>query len=233
MKTEKVRKWVLGQWRQWRATVFLVVFVILPVKSSLADFNWVPTGSMNPTILEGDLVFVNKAAYDLRVPFTLHRLAGWSAPQRGDIVICFAPDDGTRLVKRVVGLPGDEISMINNQLLINGQPAVQTQSDPGLLRDLNSQIRASCTVAMEQLGQVTHPVMGLPGRSAVRSFSPVVVPVGQYFVMGDNRDNSKDSRFFGFVSRKAIVGKAVGIVGSLDITDRFQPRFRRFFSPLD
>src|SRR3972149_3436745 len=100
MKAERVKKWVLGYWRQWRATVFLVVFVILPVKSSLADFNWVPTGSMNPTILEGDLVFVNKVAYDLRIPFTFYRLAEWSAPQRGDIVICFSPDDGIRLVKR-------------------------------------------------------------------------------------------------------------------------------------
>ena len=227
-----MKKWVLGQWRQWRATVFLVVFVILPVKSSLADFNWVPTGSMNPTILEGDLVFVNKVAYDLRIPFTLHRLAAWSAPQRGDIVICFAPDDGTRLVKRVVGLPGDEISMVNNQLIINGQPAAQTPVDPDLHKDLNSQMRAFSTVAMEQLGQVTHQVMAIPGRPAMRGFGPVEVPAGHYFVMGDNRDNSKDSRFFGFVSHRSIVGRAIGIVGSLDITDRFQPRLDRFLSPL-
>jgi len=233
MKSEKVRKWVLGQWRQWRATVFLVVFVILPVKSSLADFNWVPTGSMNPTILEGDLVFVNKVAYDLRIPFTLHRLAAWSAPQRGDIVICLAPDDGTRLVKRVVGLPGDEISMVHNRLFINGQPAAQTPADPDLLKDLSSQTRDVSTVAMEQLGQVNHPVLARPGRPALRGFGPLTVPEGRYFVMGDNRDNSRDSRFFGFVPRKSIVGKAVGVVGSLDITDRFQPRFSRFLSPLD
>ncbi|MBP8305038.1 MAG: signal peptidase I [Phycisphaerae bacterium] len=188
---------------------------------------------MNPTILEGDLVFVNKAAYDLRVPFTLHRLAAWSAPQRGDIVICFSPDDGTRLVKRVVGLPGDEVSMVHNQLFINGQPAAQTPADPDLLKDLNRQIRDVSTVAMEQLGQVNHPVLAWPGRPALRSFGPVVVPEGRYFVMGDNRDNSRDSRFFGFVPRKAIVGKAVGVAGSLDITDRFQPRFGRFLSPLD
>jgi signal peptidase I len=233
MRSEKLKKWVFDQWRQWRATIFLVVFVILPVKSSLADFNWVPTGSMNPTILEGDLICVNKLAYDLRIPFTLHRLTEWSAPQRGDIVICFAPDDGIRLVKRVVGLPGDEISMVNNQLSINGQSVPQTPTDPGLLKDLNSQMRAFSTVAMEQLGQVTHPVMAIPDRPAMRSFGPVIVPAGRYFVMGDNRDNSKDSRFFGFVPRKAIVGKAVGIVGSLDITDVFQPRFSRFLSPLD
>jgi signal peptidase I len=233
MKAQTVKKWVLGQWRQWRATVFLVVFVILPVKSSLADFNWVPTGSMNPTILEGDLILVNKVAYDLRVPFTFLRLAQWSDPQRGDIVICFSPEDGTRLVKRVVGLPGDEISMTDNQLFINGQPAAQTPGDPDLLKDLNSQMKAFSTVAMEQLDRVHHPVLAIPGRPALRSFRTVRVPAGQYFMMGDNRDNSKDSRFFGFVQRKAIVGKAVGVVGSLDITDRFQPRLDRFLSPLD
>jgi signal peptidase I len=226
MRSEKLKKWVFGQWRQWRATVF-------PVKSSLADFNWVPTGSMNPTILEGDLIFVNKVAYDLRVPFTFHRLAQWSDPQRGDIVICFSPDDGTRLVKRVVGLPGDEISMVHNQLFINGQQVLQTPTDSDFLKDLNPQIRAFSTVAMEQLGQVAHPVMAIPSRPAMRSFGLVMVPASQYFVMGDNRDNSKDSRFFGFVSRKAIVGKTVGIVGSLDITDTFQPRFSRFLSPLN
>ncbi len=228
-----MKRRLLNYWRQWRATVFLVIFVILPVKSSLADFNWVPTGSMNPTILEGDLICVNKLAYDLRIPFTYHRLAQWSDPQRGDIVVCFAPDDGTRLVKRVVGLPGDELSMVNNQLFINGRPAIQTPADPDLLKDLNSSIRDESTVAMERLDQASHPVLGIPTRPAMRSFGPIVIPAGRYFVMGDSRDNSRDSRFFGLVHRRAIVGKAVGIVWSLNITDQFQPRFGRFLSGLD
>jgi len=232
MKTEKAKKWALSCWRQWRATVILTVFVILPVKSSLADFNWVPTGSMNPTILEGDLIFVNKLAYDLRVPFTYYRLAQWSNPCRGDIVICFSPDDGTRLVKRVVGLPGDQISMINDQLFVNGQPAVQTPADQDLLEGLSSKIRPHAAVATEQLGEVAHPVLSLRGLPAMRSFGPITVPAGQYFLMGDNRDNSRDSRYFGFVQRKAVVGKAVGIAGSLDFTDWFQPRLGRFLSPL-
>ena len=99
MKTEKLKKLLYKYWKEYRSIVILVVFVIIPVKSSLADWNWVPTGSMNPTILEGDLIFVNKAAYDLRIPLTLHRLAKWSDPQRGDIVVCFSPEDGIRLVK--------------------------------------------------------------------------------------------------------------------------------------
>jgi len=113
MKTEKIRKFVQRLWKEWRITVLFIVFVVIPVKSSLADWNWVPTGSMNPTILEGDLIYVNKVAYDLRFPLTDYRLARWSDPERGDIVICFSPEDGTRLVKRVVGLPGETVEMRN------------------------------------------------------------------------------------------------------------------------
>ena len=82
----------------------------------MADLNWVPTGSMNPTILEGDCLLVNKAAYDLRVPLTFQRVARWAEPERGDIVICFSPTDGTRLVKRVIGLPGDTLELRDNDL---------------------------------------------------------------------------------------------------------------------
>ena len=106
MKNLMTKKTAMKYWKEWRLTLFLIVFVILPVKSSLADFNCVPTGSLKPTILEGAFVFVNKAAYGLRVPLTRVHLARWANPERGDIVICFSPDDGTRLTKRVVGLPG-------------------------------------------------------------------------------------------------------------------------------
>ncbi len=109
-------------WRQWRVTIFVILFVVVPVKSSLADWNWVPTGSMNPTILEGDLIYVDKVAYDLRFPLTLHRLARWSEPQRGDVVVCLSPDDGTRLVKRLIAAPGDTVELRNNVLLLNGRP---------------------------------------------------------------------------------------------------------------
>ena len=102
MKIPKIRRFIYKLWKEWRVTIFFIVFVIIPAKSSLADWNWVPTGSMNPTILEGDLIYVNKIAYDLRFPLTLHRLAKWSNPQIGDIVVCFSPHDGARLVKRVI-----------------------------------------------------------------------------------------------------------------------------------
>ena len=90
MKIRKVTNYIRRLWKEWRMAIFFLVFIVLPVKSSLADWNWVPTGSMNPTILEGDLIYVDKIAYDLRFPLTFYRLAKWSDPKRGDIVICFA-----------------------------------------------------------------------------------------------------------------------------------------------
>ena len=106
MKRQQIKKFISMTWKQWRGLIFFVIFVVIPVKSSLADWNWVPTGSMNPTILEGDLIYVDKLAYDLRFPLTFYRLAEWSTPETGDIVVCFSPEDQTRLVKRIIAVPG-------------------------------------------------------------------------------------------------------------------------------
>ena len=232
MDRRKVKQVVRKLWRQWRLTFFLVVFVVLPVKSSLADFNWVPSGSMKPTILEGDFVFVNKAAYDLRVPLTLRRMARWADPQRGDIVICFSPDEGTRLIKRIVGLPGETLEMRHNRLCINGQFAQQSEMEPQEAEGLAALFPGQRVFAREQLGSINHAITGNPAVQALRNFGPLQVPEHQYFVMGDNRDNSRDSRFFGFVDRRSIVGKAVGLAGSFKINDKFQPRMDRFFQEL-
>src|SRR5881275_3041577 len=105
----------------------LMLLVISSLRSALADWNDVPTGSMKPTIQEGDRVVVNKLAYDLKVPFTTIEIAKWGDPQRGDIVVLFSPVDGTRLVKRVVGTPGDTLSMTNNQLFVNNKPVPMTK----------------------------------------------------------------------------------------------------------
>lgn len=232
MKAQKVTKFVYRMWKEWRMTVLFIIFVVVPVKSSLADWNWVPTGSMNPTVLEGDLLYVDKIAYDLRFPLTLHRLAKWSDPQRGDLVICFSPDDGSRLVKRVIGLPCDTIEMRNNILIINCQTVAYTEIQSKYTEYLPCHLRGRSILAMEDLDGAAHPVISVPSIRAVRSFGPITVPQGAYFVMGDNRDISKDSRSFGFVERKLIVGKAKRVIGSIDITDKYQPRFNRFFSSL-
>jgi signal peptidase I len=219
-------------WRQWRVTVLVILFVVVPVKSSLADWNWVPTGSMNPTILEGDLIYVDKVAYDLRLPLTLHRLAQWSQPQRGDVVVCLSPDDGTRLVKRVIAGPGDTVELRDNVLLLNDRPLSYDKAVADYAGQLPHDLAQGCIVAMENLGRTIHPVISIPGIRAMRDFGPVTVPQGYYFLMGDNRDISRDSRFFGFVPRQAILGRARAVVVSFDITDKYQPRINRFLSRL-
>src|SRR5437763_5053033 len=108
----------------------IMLLVISSLRSALADWNDVPTGSMKPTIEEGDRVVVNKLAYDLKVPFTLVEIMKWSDPKRGDIVVLFSPADGVRLVKRVVAVPGDKLELRDNQLFINGNGAMWQPEGP-------------------------------------------------------------------------------------------------------
>ncbi|MBM4029951.1 MAG: signal peptidase I [Planctomycetes bacterium] len=213
-------------------TAAFLVLVVLPVKSSLADWNWVPTGSMNPTILEGDLIYVNKVAYDLRVPLTLHRLASWSEPQRGDVVVCLSPEDGLRLVKRVVGTPGDIVQMKGNTLLLNGRPVPCRATGRECPVHLPGGHGCNGILSQEDLGSITHPVLHLPGLPAQRDFGPLVVPEGCYFVLGDNRDVSRDSRYFGVVPRARILGRARAVLLSFDLTDKCRPRAGRFLTRL-
>jgi signal peptidase I len=205
----------------------LMILVVSSLRSALADWNDVPTGSMKPTIQEGDRVVVNKLAYDLKVPFTTIKIVKWSDPKRGDIVVLFSPVDGTRLVKRVVALPGDRVEMRENQLFINGQLAKQS---PVATTELADYGRAY--VFAENLYGHNHKMMVTPEIPAVRSFGPIQVPEGNYFVLGDNRDNSNDSRFIGFIERRRIVGEAVAVAFSLDRAHWFVPRFDRFFESL-
>jgi len=219
-------------WHEWLRPLLAALAIVAPIKSAIADWNWVPSGSMKPTILEGDLVAINKLAYDFKVPFTLMRLAEWRQPANGEIVIFFSPKDGTRLVKRVVGSPGDTLEMRGNVLFRNGKKLsyslAGTQSfDAELYEDPHP------VVALENDGEKKHWVMALPARGAHRDFLPVTVPPGKYFMMGDSRDNSFDSRFFGFVDREQIVGRAGEIILSFDKNHFYRPRFDRFFSPFD
>src|SRR5712671_360243 len=130
-------------WRKEVRSLLILAIVLFSLRSSLADWNDVPTGSMRPTILEGDRVFVNKVAYDLKVPFTTWHIAEWSNPRRGDIVVFYSPYDGKRLVKRVVGLPGDTLELRNEVLVLNGQPVEYGPIADELLRDVAAQDRAS------------------------------------------------------------------------------------------
>jgi signal peptidase I len=224
--TSRVRK-VL----EWLKPLVMVMGVILPFRSVIADWNVVPSGSMKPTIVEGDRILVDKLAYDLRVPFTTLRLARWGDPQRGDIVVLFAPDSGTRLVKRVVGLPGDRLEITGGTLVVNGAPLAYRAAAPGSYAALDAFEQAAHEFAEEQLGAVRHPVM-LWRSAARRASGTVQVPAGHYFVLGDNRDNSRDSRYFGFVERDQIVGRATHVLASFDPGHRHRPRAERFFTAL-
>src|SRR5512142_1530848 len=115
----RARAW----WKQEIRPLLIVALVVCSVRSSIADWNDVPSGSMKPSIIEGDRIFVNKLAYDLKVPFTTWHLAQWGNPQRGDIVVFYSPANGVRLVKRVVAVPGDTVELRNDKLIINGKAA--------------------------------------------------------------------------------------------------------------
>jgi len=187
---------------------------------------------MEPTILPGDRVFVNKLAYDLKVPFTTWQVARWGDPRRGDVVVLWSPHDGQRIVKRVVGIPGDLIEVQGHRLRVNGQPATY-EALPALLataQDLKSLPMAD--MAIEAVAGRSHAVMNAAENGPGSDLGPIVVPPGSYFLMGDHRDSSFDSRYWGFAERRRIVGRAVAVVASIDVENGYHPRWQRFFTAL-
>ena len=210
-----------------------VVLILCTFRSSIADWNDVPTGSMNPSILEGDRIFVNKLAYDLKVPFTTWHVAEWGGPQRGDVVVFYSPEDGTRMVKRVVGIPGDTVELRDDRLFVNGKPAQYEPPDPKFPAAMvGHRDGVGGVFTTETVDGRSHPVMQLPTRHGVPDFGPVKIPDSEYFMMGDNRDNSKDSRYWGAVARDRIVGRASAVAISLDPNRSYIPRWHRFFTSL-
>ncbi|MGD8570374.1 MAG: signal peptidase I [Gammaproteobacteria bacterium] len=209
----------------WSENKYLVIFVVLMsvFRSGVADWNVVPTGSMKPTIVEGDRILVNKMAYDIRIPFTHVSLVKLADPARGDIVVFDSKKLDERLVKRVVGLPGDIVAMDDNVLTINGR---ELQYD--------DQRHTKVVVdKVENLLGVEHLVRTFrPHGGELSSFPPVKVPDDQYLMLGDNRDNSADSRVIGFVPRNEIVGRTREVVMSLNYDNYYIPRSDRFFHSL-
>ena len=209
--------------------IAIMALLIFGARSAIADWNHVPTGSMKPTIVEGDLIFVNRLAYDLKVPFTTWHIAEWDQPKRGEIVVFFSPANGDRLVKRVVGVPGDIVAMHRNRVFINGKPLAYGPLDKKFMDALTPEARRQHQFAEEKLNGIGHPVMALTNDAPGSSFAPVKVPEGNYLMLGDNRDNSADSRYFGFVERDAIVGRATAIIASWNSEHFYLPRRGRFF----
>ncbi|MDE0757000.1 MAG: signal peptidase I [Pseudomonadales bacterium] len=224
---------LISFWKEWRGLIIFIAIMIL-FRSAIADWNQVPTGSMKPTILEGDRVVVNKLAYDLKVPFTTLHLTQWSDPSRGEIVTFYSPEDGKLLIKRVIGIPGDIVVMRNNQLFINHEPASYLQLSEDIVSQLDAVQRRKHHFFYESIGDTGHPVMLRASEpNEYNSFGPLEIPLSRYLMLGDNRDNSRDSRKIGLVTRDQITGRAHTIAFSVDYDDFYLPRRDRFLRELD
>lgn len=212
-------------WRGYVRPFLLTALALFAFRSTAFDWNFVPTGSMKPTILEWDVVAVNKLAYDVKVPFLGWRLWQRGGPARGDIVVFDPPGIRDRYVKRVVGLPGDTLELRDNRLLVNGRPA-EYRPLPGA--SAGGEAPGLDWLGIEAVAGRAHAVMLSGGQPGVSSFGPVEVPTGHYFVMGDNRDNSADSRSFGFVPRERLAGRVARVLVSLDPARGYAPRWERW-----
>lgn len=220
-------------WREYR-NFAIFALLLLTFRSAWADWVHVPTGSMNPTILEGDRLLVDKHVYGVRIPWTLVRLTDGRDPMRGEVVVFDSPADGTSLVKRVIAVPGDTVSLDEHGLVVNGQRAHYAPGDVSHLQTLLAATLAMDPQIFRESGfGPTHDILALPNRYARRIVTPIRVPDDMYFVLGDNRDNSADSRYFGFVPRRNIVGHATRVAFSLDPDHYYLPRGSRTLAPLD
>ena len=195
---------------EYSRSLFPVIVIVLVLRSFLVEPFRIPSGSMLPTLLVGDFILVNKFAYGIRLPVANAKIVEMGKPQRGDVVVFRYPaDPSLDYIKRVIGVPGDNIQYRNKQLFINGEPVPQQ-----LLGVYSDRGHAVVERHSEQLGGVEHDIF-------LRSNYPVregswTVPADKYFVMGDNRDNSNDSRVWGFVPDENLVGKAFLIWMSWD-----------------
>lgn len=204
---------------------FMLLCCIVFFKSAIADLSSISGASMQPTLLDGDKVWVNKLAYDVKIPFTEISLAEISDPERGDVVIIDSKKANKRLVKRIVGIPGDTIYMQNNALVINGVAA----NYEVLSRDDDA------VIILEELPDRPHQARlsnGYVNRSN-RSYGPTIVPDDAFFVLGDNRDNSADSRVYSFVPREELIGRSNSVVFSLDSGNKYLPRGERFLADIE
>jgi signal peptidase I len=203
---------------------FMLLFGVF--RTAVADWNPIPSSSMRPNLLEGDVVFVNRLAYNVKLPLTDVVLARTGEPRRGDVVTFSSPQDGTRLIKRVLALPGDRVEMRNERLVING---VESQY---ALEEMVREPGPEGTMEAVRLSEIVdgrrHRIQVLPQRLVARDFGPVTVPQDAYLMLGDNRDNSADSRYIGFVPRHLLIGRAERILVSADYQGNWMPRTERF-----
>ena len=222
--SERFYGWLGNVWRENRNFLLLLCAIVF-FKSAIADLSSISGASMLPTLVDGDKVWVNKLAYDVKVPFTDVTLAKLSDPTRGDIVIIDSVQARKRLVKRIVGVPGDQVEIQNNALIINGD-SVDYEV---LSRDGGAMIIEEALPGRNHQVRLTQYLMN----SSSRSYGPVVVPEDRYFVLGDNRNSSADSRVYSFIPREEIMGRSRSVVFSLDSDNYYLPRGSRFMEGLE
>jgi signal peptidase I len=215
-------KYLAKVWKNNRSVILFIVLMSV-FRSAVADWYEVPTGSMKPTILEGDRILTNKMAYDIRLPFTPISLFKMGDPQTGDIIVFNSKIAQNRLIKRVIGVPGDTISMIDNVLKVNGKN----------LEYQNVNVSKNTVDKVENLLGHKHLVRVSTPASSQASFNEITIPQGYYLAMGDNRDNSADSRVIGLVPRAELLGKANKVIVSLNYNDYYLPRENRYLQPLE
>jgi signal peptidase I len=199
---------------EYSRSFFPVLLAVLLLRSFLAEPFRIPSGSMMPSLLVGDFILVNKFTYGLRLPVTDTKILALGEPARGDVVVFRYPlQKGVDYIKRVVGVPGDLIAYKNKTLFVNGQP--MPMAPTGMYQGEGGGARETGALeAVEDLTGVAHPVLVRPmvpdfgPDCRVLASGPITVPEGHYFVMGDNRDNSNDSRCWGLVPERNLVGKA-------------------------
>ena len=211
---------------EYAAAFLPVLLIVLCARSFLLEPYRIPSGSMRPTLLVGDFIFVNKYVYGLRLPVTNTRIVELGSPERGDVVVFKLPSDSSaNFIKRLVGLPGDVIEYRNKRLSINGEPVQVSRPTP-----VNGESPFSARQAEEVLGDARHDVYFMPGQRGREG--RYVVPAGHYFVMGDNRDNSRDSRYpgVGFIPEHRLVGRAERIWFSWDFAS--MPKWGRIGDPI-
>lgn len=191
---------------EYSRSFFPVLLLVLVIRSFLAEPFRIPSGSMMPTLLVGDFVLVNKFSYGLRLPVLNQKVVELGKPQRGDVVVFrYPPNPQVDYIKRVIGLPGDRVSYRNKTLTVNGQ-VVPTEKSGTFYGDGGNAGMTGAAIRRETLGAAEHDILLLQGAQSREV--DFVVPEGEYFVMGDNRDNSKDSRYWGTVPDRNLVGKA-------------------------
>ena len=189
---------------------------------------------MAPSIIPGDRIFVDKTAFGLHLPFANAPLLQWREPQRFDIIVFKAPQTRVLTVKRVIGMPGDRVSWRDGQLSINSQAARYVEQFDDKALQNRSRAFAHTQQLTEEIMEGEHSILRFtrPSQRSGSDFEDALVPANHYLLLGDNRDNSGDYRKFGFVSRDSIVGRAQGVLFSLDPDQYYLPRWRRGISAL-